>query len=84
MNIYEFKTGAASDWVYAPNIEEAKRFFLNFTGCEYLEGVEIIKVPKSEWGKKLIIDPEEFGPEETFAEYAKRNNQTNMICSTEF
>ena len=34
MNIYEFSySGGETDWVFAPDIQEAKDFYLKFTGC---------------------------------------------------
>ena len=102
MKIYEFKHDSGNtDWVFAPNIKEAKEFYLNFTKCGDLSLCEVKSVPKKEWESNYLLDvnePEPYDDEdyeegdyacgykivETFAEYAARNTQTDMIATTDF
>lgn len=103
MKIYEFSyPNEVKDWVFAPNIKEAKEFYLSHSGCGDLECATIKRIPKSEWNNLYLIDPNESEPDEdeedyneddylngykiveTFADYAKRNKSTDIICTTEF
>lgn len=103
MKIYVFEySGGQKDWVFAPNIKEAKDFYLNFTGCGDLSATKVKRLPKSKWNESYLLDPNESEPDadeedyneddycnglkiiETFAEYANRNTQTDLIATTEF
>lgn len=90
MKIYEFDYGGATDWVFAPNIKEARKFYIQFSECGDLDGCTVKSVPKSKWSEMTIINPDEFNEEgeyqviETFKEYAERNTQTDIIATTEF
>jgi len=65
MNIYTFKySGGETDWIFAPNIKEAKDFYLNFTGCGDLIGTEVKRLPKSKWNETYLLDPSESEPDE--------------------
>lgn len=65
MWIYEFKhpTGE-TDWVFAPNMKEAKDFYLDFTECGDLDDVSVKRVPKSKWSEMVILDINETEPDE--------------------
>ena len=55
MKIYVFKwNGGEQDWVFAPNMKEAKEFYLKFTGCGDLKDATVKRVPKSKWGEMYI------------------------------
>ena len=70
MNIYKFEYHSGeADWVYAPNKKEAKKFYLDFTGCGNLEGYTITKVPKKEWKGNFILDINEIEPDPDDLEY---------------
>ena len=100
MNIYEFSYSAGeTDWVFAPNIKEAKGFYLSFTDCGDLTLATVKRVPKSKWNEMYLVDPNESEPDddyeeddyacgykiiETFADYARRNTITDMIATTEY
>lgn len=100
MNIYTFTYyGGETDWVFAPDIKEAKDFYLKFTGCGDLTLITVKRVPKSKWNEMYLLDPNESVPDEdyneddyscglkiieTFAEYAERNTVTDMIATTEY
>ena len=100
MKIYVFAhLGGAKDWVFAHTIGEAREFYLNFTGMSDFEDCEVRSVPKKEWDSNYILDINTPDPkyernesdyfcgykiEETFAEYAARNTETDMISTTEF
>jgi hypothetical protein len=100
MEIIEFKWGKdIIDWVLAPNIQQAKEFYLAHSGCIDLDGYAIKSIPKSEWGNCYIIDINEPKPIEnfiedeyfngykiieTFADYADREKTIDIIASTEF
>ena len=65
MKIFEFAyPKGETDWIFAPDIKEAKKFYLNYTGCGDLEGVKIKDIPKSEWKNQYLIDPEDTEPDE--------------------
>ena len=74
MLIFEFKwkTGA-TDWVFAPDLEEAKDFYISHTECGDLEGCTVTEVPEEKWGEMYIIDPNEITPDEEF-------NEDDYIC----
>jgi len=101
MYIYEFEFDKDYiDWVFAPNIKEAKSFYLSFTGCGCIEDYKISRVPKKKWASLFILDINEYCedvPEDeednyhggykiemTLEEYAAKNTQTDMICTTVF
>lgn len=100
MNIYEFEyTDGQCDWVFAPTKVDAIVFYKNFTEC-YGDEYKIKRIPKSKWGSHYILDvdgycddvPEDeednyvagYKIEMTFKEYAEKNTQTDIICTTEF
>ena len=65
MKIYRFEySGGETDWVFAPNVKEAKEFYLNFTGCSDLTNTTIKLVPKSKWNEAYLLDPNEIEPDE--------------------
>jgi hypothetical protein len=105
MKIYEFRHNAgATDWVIAPNISEARDFFLRIAGCGDFEDMTVKSVAKSKWPTMYILDfharewDEDYPNnkeddycngykiEETFADYAARNQGPgcDMIATTEF
>jgi hypothetical protein len=63
MKIFEFKA-SESDWVFAKDIEEAKEFYLNFSGCGDLTCHEVIEVPESKWSQMYLLDPNESEPDD--------------------
>lgn len=65
MKIFEFKFQKDSDWVFAPDEEDAREFYMGFIGACDLEGVEVTEVPESEWTSNYIINIEEPEPEES-------------------
>lgn len=65
MNIYEFGySGGETDWVFAPDIEEAKDFYLKFTGCGDLTLTKVKEVPKDKWNEMYLLDPNDSEPDE--------------------
>ena len=70
MWIYEFsyKSGER-DWVLAPDIKEAKDFYIGLTGCENLDKCKVTRVPKNRWGSMFIVDPSEIEPNEDEVDY---------------
>lgn len=64
MKIFKFKFQKDSDWVFAPNENEARQFYMDFIGENDLEDVEVTEVPKSEWTSNYIINIEEPEPDE--------------------
>jgi hypothetical protein len=65
MNIYEFSYDqSAKDWIFAPNMKEAKKFYLKFTGCGDLDLTKVKRVPKSKWKSMLLLDLNEQEPDE--------------------
>lgn len=91
MNIYTFEgSQGETDWVFAPNMKEAKEFYLNHTGCGDLINMKVDRMPKSKWNETYLLDPNEDDPDgglkkiESFAEYAERNTTTDMIATTEY
>lgn len=63
MKIFEFKA-SETDWVFARDIEDAKEFYLNYSGCGDLTLHTVNEVPKSKWGEMYILDPNESEPDE--------------------
>lgn len=77
MNIYAFTySGGETDWVFAPNIKEAKDFYLKFTGCGDLTATEVKRLPKSKWKETYILDPNESEPNYEEEGY----NEENYSC----
>jgi len=77
MWIYEFShSGGETDWVFAPNIKEAKYFYLRFTSCGDLSATTVKKVPKSKWGEMYLLDPNESEPYDDEEEY----NEDDYWC----
>lgn len=77
MRIYEFNwDGSGTDWVFAPAIEEAKEFYLNFTGCGDLTLTEVKEVPKEKWNEMYLLDPNESEPDHDEEEY----NEEDYSC----
>ncbi|WP_114752334.1 hypothetical protein [Pleomorphovibrio marinus] len=67
MKIYEFKWPKLSnttEWVFAPNIKEARTFYMDHIGVRDLDGCEIRSVPKKQWDSNYLIDPNEPEPDE--------------------
>tara|TARA_R110001606_G_scaffold396386_2_gene570405 strand:- start:278 stop:583 length:306 start_codon:yes stop_codon:yes gene_type:complete len=64
MKIYEFKSCGETDWVFAPDMDEAKLFYLNFTGCGDLTATKIEEVDKSKWKEMYLLDINESEPDE--------------------
>lgn len=63
MWIYEFSyPKGETDWVFAPNMKEAKDFYLQFTGCGDLSSATVKRVPKNKWGEMYILDLNESEP----------------------
>ena len=80
MWIYKFSySGGETDWVFAPNIKEAKDFYLGFTGCGDLSATTVKRVPKSQWSEMYIVDPNENEPEQ-YDEGYKEYNEDNYEC----
>lgn len=77
MRIYEFDFGGAKDWVFAPNMKEAKKFYISFTDCGDLDGCKVKIVPKSKWEEMKIIDPDEREPDLMDDDYGKEGNFYN-------
>jgi hypothetical protein len=74
MNIYEFSYyRGQSDWVFAPDIKEAKEFYLKFTGCGDLTLTTVKRLPKSEWNETYLLDPNESEPDEDEEDYNKED-----------
>lgn len=63
MKIFEFKADE-TDWVFAADLEDAKEFYLNHSGCGDLDGYKITETPKSEWKNCNILDVNEIEPDE--------------------
>lgn len=101
MNIYEFVyPEGQTDWVFAPDVKEAKEFYLSFTDCGDLIGVKVKRVPKRKWNEMYILDTNESEPYEgeynkedyyfgykiieSFADYAAKNKYTDIIATTQF
>ena len=63
MKIFEFK-GYETDWVFAKDIEDAKEFYLNFSGCGDLTHLTVNEVPESKWSDMYLLDPNESEPDE--------------------
>lgn len=79
MYIYEFSHGEGStDWVFAPNIKEAKEFYLNFTGCGDLSLTKVKRVPKSKWSEMYLLDPNESEPDEDEEDYCEDDYSCGM------
>lgn len=65
MNIYTFKHfGGETDWVFSPNIKEAKDFYLQFTMCGDFINTKVERLPKSKWSETYLLDPEVREPDE--------------------
>lgn len=101
MRIYKFEhENGAIDWVFAPSIYDAKKFYLNHTGCSDLDEYKISTVFENEWADNYILDINDTEPEwveyneddyvngykiqETFAEYAARHTEIDIIATTEY
>jgi len=70
MWIYEFSySGGETDWVFAPNIKEAKDFYLGFTGCGDLTNATVKRVPKSKWSGMYLLDINESEPDPDEVDY---------------
>jgi hypothetical protein len=70
MCIYEFScSGGEKEWVFAPNIKEAKDFYLRFTGCGNLTYTTVKRVPKSKWDEMYLLDINESEPDPDELEY---------------
>lgn len=101
MNIYEFKHSLGeTDWVCAPNIKEAKKFYKNETGSTDLPR----KVTKKELSQTYLLDVNEDEPDwddyegedieedfcngykiiETFEEYLKTAKSIELMASTTY
>ena len=77
MNIYEFSySGGETDLVFAPDIKEAKDFYLRFTGCGDLTLTEVKRLPKSKWNETYLLDPNEIEPDEDEEDY----NEDDYSC----
>jgi hypothetical protein len=77
MWIYEFSySGGETDWVFAPDIKEAKDFYLRFTGCCDLTATKVKRVPKSKWNEMYLLDPSESEPDEDEEDY----NEDDYSC----
>lgn len=92
--------GGETDWVFAPNKTEAKEFYLIFTQCGDLDDCTVKSVPKAKWDSHYILDTDCPQPPEgdyneseyalgykiqqTFAQYANENTETDIIATTEF
>lgn len=101
MNFYEFKYGGGEiDWVFAPDMKEAKEFYINHTGCVDLDDCTVTRLKKAAWATTYILDIEEFEPdggehdeslychgykiEMSFKEYAEKNKFIDLVATTEF
>lgn len=70
MNIYTFEgSQGETDWVFAPNMKEAKEFYLNHTGCGDLVNTKVARMPKSKWKETYLLDPNESEPHEEDGDY---------------
>lgn len=70
MKIYEFEfDGGATDWVFAPDVDEAKEFYLDYSGCGDGDGYKVREVPKSEWDDKYLLDINDMEPCDSDVEY---------------
>ena len=70
MKIYTFThSGGETDWIFAPNIKEAKDFYLKSTGCGDLTATDVEPLPKSKWKQTYLLDINEPEPDETDLEY---------------
>lgn len=77
MWIYLFKwKDGEKDWVFAPDIKEAREFYLNHTQCGDLENCEVSRVPKKEWSSHLLLDINESEPDPEEVEY----NEDDYSC----
>jgi len=78
MKIYEFKfSGGETDWVLAPNMKEAKEFYLNFTGCGDLTNSTVRSVPKKEWDTMYLLDINDSDP---YDEESEDYNEDDYSC----
>ncbi len=75
MRIYEFDWESARDWVFAPNIKEAREFYLRFTGCGDLDGCKIKPVLKKKWESTYLLDINEPEPDEDDEEIEDYNEE---------
>ena len=64
MKIYEFNWAMVKDWVLAPNIKEAKEFYMSYLGCDNLDECEVSSLPKDEWSECNLLDINDIAPEE--------------------
>ena len=77
LNIYTFSySEGETDWVFAPNIKEAKDFYLKFTGCGDLTLTEVKRLPKGKWDETYLLDPNEMEPNEEDEDY----NEDEYSC----
>lgn len=77
MKIYRFKySGGETDWVFAPNIKEAKEFYLRHTGCGDLSDCEVKSIPKKEWSQNYILDINDSEPDPDEVGY----NEDDYCC----
>jgi len=77
MWIYEFSySGGETDWVFAPNMKEAKDCYLRVTGCVDLSETTVKRVPKSKWSKMYLLDPNQMEPYDDEEEY----NEDDYLC----
>ena len=64
MKIYEFDWGGDTDWIFAPTLKEAKKFYLQLTGIDDFDDCEISDVQKKKWGSEFIVDLDEYEPDD--------------------
>jgi len=63
MKIYEFvHSEGETDWIFAPNIKEAREFYQRHTGSDPIE-CNVKAVKKSAWKNMCLLDTDEPGPD---------------------
>ena len=77
MKIYEFKyKGGETDWVFAPDMKEAKEVYINHTGCGDLRICTVKIVQKKDWDSTYILDIDQSEPNPDEVNY----NEDDYCC----
>jgi|GEM_PF-1575795 len=69
MKIFSFTFYSDTDWVLAPDEEEACKFYQSFIDCVDLTGCTVKEIPESQWSSMYILDINEFQPDEDDEDY---------------